>query len=122
MNEIKKANFNKDLALISIIVFATISAIYCTYGFNFSEPIIVITWLLWLVIFTIAGYFSSKGQLFYSFYNESKIELQKVVWPTRQETIQTTIMVMVMVSVMGFILWAIDSLMLSIIAKITQLG
>ena len=54
----------------------------------------------------------------FEFAKEAKIELRKVVWPTRQETIQTTSIVMVMVAVTGFILWGIDSGMMWIIAKI----
>ena len=53
---------------------------------------------------------------------EAKAELLKVVWPTRQETIQTTSIVMIMVAVTGFILWGIDSGMMWVIAKITHLG
>ena len=53
---------------------------------------------------------------------EAKIELQKVVWPTRQEAVQTTSIVMVMVTITGFVLWGIDSGMLWAIGKITHLG
>ena len=56
------------------------------------------------------------------FAKEAKLELQKVVWPTRQETIQTTSIVMVMVAITGFVLWGIDSGMLWAIGKITHLG
>ena len=77
---------------------------------------------MWVLIFCGLSFFTAHGQKIYSFFNEAKVELLKVVWPSRQETIQTTTIVMVMVSVMGFILWAIDSFMMSIIAKITHLG
>ena len=72
--------------------------------------------------FCLLGYLTSAGKSFYAFMLESKLELQKVVWPNRQETVQTTTIVMAMVSITGFVLWAIDSFMMSIIAKITHLG
>lgn len=38
------------------------------------------------------------------------IELRKVVWPSRQETNQTTLIVLVVVFVMGLILWLLDTI------------
>ena len=37
-----------------------------------------------------------------------QIEVRKVVWPTRQETIQTTLIVVVMVIIVAIILWLLD--------------
>ena len=68
------------------------------------------------------GFFTAKGEQVFSFAKEAKIELQKVVWPSRQETIQTTSIVMIMVTITGFVLWGIDSGMLWAIGKITHLG
>jgi preprotein translocase subunit SecE len=68
------------------------------------------------------GFLTVQGKQVFSFGKEAKLELQKVVWPTRQETIQTTSIVMVMVALTGFILWGIDSGMLWAIGKITHLG
>lgn len=65
---------------------------------------------------------TSVGKQVFKFAQESKVELLKVVWPTRQETIQTTTIVIVMVTVTGFILWGVDSVMMWAIAKITHLG
>lgn len=38
------------------------------------------------------------------------VELRKVVWPTRQETNQTTLIVLAVVFVMAIILWLLDTL------------
>ncbi len=65
---------------------------------------------------------TTAGKQVFKFAQESKVELLKVVWPTRQETIQTTTIVIVMVAVTGFILWGVDSVMMWAIAKITHLG
>jgi preprotein translocase subunit SecE len=37
--------------------------------------------------------------------------LRKVVWPTRQETIHTTMVIMVVVLIVAIILWLVDSLL-----------
>lgn len=41
----------------------------------------------------------------------AKKEIQRVVWPTRPETIQTTAIVLVAVLVVGLMLWLIDTLL-----------
>ncbi len=51
---------------------------------------------------------SSVGRRFWQFTLDSRIELRKVVWPTRQETMQTTIMVFVFVGIAGFFFWLLD--------------
>jgi preprotein translocase subunit SecE len=115
-------NFKKDYYIWLSIVLLTISASYLTYNLTIPTPVKIIIWIVWTLSFFVLAYFTTLGKTVYGFANESKLELQKVVWPSRQETVQTTTIVMIMVSVTGFILWAIDSFMMSIIAKITHLG
>ena len=40
---------------------------------------------------------------------DSRTEIRKVVWPTRQETVQTTFIVVVFVLLVALVLWALDS-------------
>jgi preprotein translocase subunit SecE len=42
------------------------------------------------------------------FVRDSKVEVRKVVWPTRTETTQTTIAVLIMVFLVAIMLWLID--------------
>ena len=100
----------------------TAAAFAGTYYFSFPGPIIALIWVVWLVMSIFLGYFSSQGKRTAMFASEAKVELQKVVWPKRQETIQTTSIVMIMVTITGFVLWGIDSAMMWGIGKITQLG
>ena len=122
MNKLNKEIISKDWLILSVIFLITALAFYATYGLVIPAPIQIIIWIAWLVSVCLLGFFTQNGRKVYFFISEAKVELQKVVWPNRQETVQTTAMVMVMVSIMGFILWAIDSLMMAIIAKITHLG
>ncbi|MDD5579056.1 MAG: preprotein translocase subunit SecE [Methylobacter sp.] len=48
------------------------------------------------------------GRNIWSFILESKQEVRKVVWPTREETMRTTMLVFAMVFVVGLILWLLD--------------
>ena len=54
---------------------------------------------------------TEKGQMFWGLLRDAKAEVRKVVWPTRQETVQTTMIVVVVVLVMSLILWLLDSLL-----------
>ncbi|MCH7881086.1 MAG: preprotein translocase subunit SecE [Proteobacteria bacterium] len=42
------------------------------------------------------------------FARDARVEVRKVVWPTRQETLQTTIAVLIMVFLVAIMLWLID--------------
>ena len=48
------------------------------------------------------------GQEGYAFAQEAAVETRKVVWPSRKETIQTTVAVFVMVLAMAIFLWVVD--------------
>jgi len=54
---------------------------------------------------------SSQGKAFLQLLKEANIERRKVVWPTRQETTQTTMIVVLVVFVMALLLWGLDSLL-----------
>lgn len=48
------------------------------------------------------------GQALWLFMREARTEVRKVVWPTRQETTQTTLLVIAMVIIVGIMLWLMD--------------
>ena len=52
---------------------------------------------------------SLQGEKFIHFAKETRIELRKVVWPTREETIKTTGMVMIAVVIVSIFLWIVDA-------------
>ena len=54
---------------------------------------------------------TAQGAAFWKLAKEAKTEIRKVVWPTRQETTQTTIIVVGFVLLMSLILWGLDTLL-----------
>jgi preprotein translocase subunit SecE len=65
-----------------------------------------------LVISAVAGMVAlqtAKGVAFWTLVKGSRTEIRKVVWPTRQETIQTTMIVVVFVILVALLLWGLDS-------------
>lgn len=74
-----------------------------------------------IVLAGIAGWVAvqtTKGRAFLNLCLEARTEIRKVVWPTRAETIQTTMIVLVVVLVVALILWGVDSLLSWLIAMI----
>jgi preprotein translocase subunit SecE len=61
---------------------------------------------------------TSKGGAFLKLVKESRQEIRRVVWPTRQETTQTTLMVAVVVVVMGLILWGLDTALNALVSLV----
>jgi preprotein translocase subunit SecE len=51
---------------------------------------------------------TSKGKNTIAFIREAQLEVRKIVWPTRQETLQTTLFVMIVVIVFAILLWVLD--------------
>jgi preprotein translocase subunit SecE len=69
------------------------------------------------------GYFTRSGHALRDFFSESLFELRKVVWPTRQETIQTTLVIMVVVIILSILLGLIDLFLnWSILQHLLKLG
>ncbi len=52
-----------------------------------------------------------KGKGLVTFLGLSRTEVRKMVWPTRAETIQTTLMVFILVVILAIFLWFVDMLL-----------
>ncbi len=61
---------------------------------------------------------TAKGHSFWELLKASQVEIRKVVWPSRQETLQTTLIVVAVVIVTAVILWGLDALLGFIASKI----
>ena len=65
---------------------------------------------------------TDAGRRLWQFAGDSRNEVRKVVWPTRQETMQTTLIVIVMVLILGIILWLFDMVLMNILRFLTGQG
>jgi preprotein translocase subunit SecE len=65
---------------------------------------------------------TSTGKNLWVFSLEAKQEVRKVVWPTREETIRTTLLVFGMVFIVGLILWFLDMFLFWGIRSLTGQG
>lgn len=108
--EAKDTRFDlmKWLVVAALVVVAVVGNQYYS-----AEPILYRVLAL-LVVAVIAGFLALqtvKGQAFFVLLKEARVEIRKVVWPTRQETTQTTLIVVAVVLVMALLLWGLDSLL-----------
>ena len=53
-------------------------------------------------------YWSEPGRELWNYVQTSRVELRKMVWPTRQETWRTTLVVFVFVMALGVFFWLVD--------------
>ena len=52
---------------------------------------------------------STQGKRLWHFIQGSRVEIRKVIWPTKQETTQTAIAVFVFTLIMAVFFWLLDS-------------
>lgn len=95
-----------------VVAFLVVVGVVGNHYFS-AQPIIYRVLAL-LVLGGVAAFVAlqtDKGQAFFSLAKEARVEIRKVVWPTRQETTQTTLIVVAVVLVMALLLWGLDSLL-----------
>lgn len=99
---------------IKLLIAALIlgGGLYAFYALGEYALVFRVLGLLAAVV--VAGFvaaMSEVGKGAVAFTRGAVVEVRKVVWPTRKETVQTTMMVMAMVVVVGIILWVFDWLL-----------
>lgn len=51
---------------------------------------------------------TTPGRLTWGFLHDAQLEVRKVVWPGRKQTVQITLFVMVLVVIAALVLWFLD--------------
>jgi len=112
-----------DTAKLAAAVALIVAGIYGFYYFEAHSTLLRVIGLLALVGAAAAvAYQTAIGKRVWNFGQDSRMEVRKVVWPTRQETIQTTLIVFAMVLVVGIVLWLFDMLLMTIVKALTGQG
>ena len=101
---------NKSYLILSIGVLITGMILF--YYYSDVRLFYRVVGMISVVIFSaFIAYQSDFGKLVYSYVTDSKVELKKVTWPTKQETTQTTLGVIFVVIIVGILLWLFDMLL-----------
>jgi preprotein translocase subunit SecE len=109
-----------DTAKLAAAALAVVGGIAGYYYFA-GLPIVVRVLLVITGLAAAGGlvYLTALGRDLWGFIQGSRIELRKVVWPTRQETTQTTLLVAVFVLVLGIFFWGLDFVLLMVTRAVT---
>jgi preprotein translocase subunit SecE len=109
----------QDLLKWAAVLAIVAGGVYANAFFAMEPLVVRVVGLLvlgalaaWLAVQT------TKGAAFLNLCLEAKTEVRKVVWPTRQETTQTTMIVLVVVFILAIVLWLLDSLLGAVVSRI----
>jgi preprotein translocase subunit SecE len=95
------------------LVAAVVVVVLGIAGFYYFDELSVLLRAGMVIVAVIAGagiaLTSAQGQKIWEFAKGARLELRKVVWPTRRETIQGTGVVLLMVVIVGIYLWIVDT-------------
>ncbi|WP_213995049.1 preprotein translocase subunit SecE [Arsukibacterium sp.] len=106
-----------------LLVFVILSlAVVGNYIFELGALERAIAIVVLVIIAGVVAGQTHKGRTFINFAKESRSEIRKVVWPTRQETMQTTLVVIIATIIMGLLLWGLDAILLRVVSFFTGLG
>jgi preprotein translocase subunit SecE len=95
------------LVLSPIFVVGGIAAFYYFSDLQLLYRVLILI----AVVSTAVGvsFTTAKGRTVWGFMLESKQEFHRVVWPTRDEAVKTTLLVILMVIIVAFVLWLLDT-------------
>jgi len=103
---------NSNLDAVKWVVVAVLVVVGVYGNSYFANESLLLRVVALLVLAGAAGFIAAqtvKGKAFIKLGTEARTEIRKVVWPTRQETMHTTLIVAIVVVIMSFVLWGLDS-------------
>jgi preprotein translocase subunit SecE len=98
-----------DTAKLALAVAVLLSGLVAYYVYDQWPTVLRVgAVLLALAAALVVVYQTARGKLIWRFIQGSQVEVRKVIWPTRQETLQTTLTVLVFVFILGIFFWLLD--------------
>ena len=110
-SEILKLMASLAILLGSIYVFYTYS--------DLSVLIRALLIIFSVVVSTLIFFTTHRGSIFWSFLQGSRVEMRKVVWPTKEETLQTALTVFIFVLILVIFFWLLDFLLLFVTTSVS---
>lgn len=128
----KKKNIAEEVALkskgLNNLLWVIVCVVVVTAAFGnvyfvekYSAAIRVVGVVVLLAIALAIAALTNQGKTALSFFGESRTELRRIVWPTRSETMQTTLIVMGVAVITALILWGLDGIIIGILNFLTDL-
>jgi preprotein translocase subunit SecE len=111
----------KWVAAIVLLAAAIYGNHYLAQSDSFSLVIRVAAVAAVVVLALVVAATTNKGAEAITFAKESRMEVRKVVWPTRQESIQTTLIIVVFVVIVALFMWGVDTFLGWSVSKLMSL-
>ena len=106
--ETGQSRFDTVKLIAAILVLAGGVTAFYYFAEQYFLPYRVLALLAVTVVAIVIAYNTAAGKTLWTYAQDSRAELRKVVWPTRTETLQTTLVVAIVVVVVGLFLWVLD--------------
>ena len=101
---------NLDAVMLGLAAFLVAGALGVFYYFGDQSLLLRVVGLLAVIgLALVLGFRTQKGRDIWVFMKEAQVEVRKVVWPTRQETVRMTLIVVLMVVTVAGFLWVLDA-------------
>jgi len=109
--KVEEVEFRLD-GLKWLVVFALVLGGAVANSYYASDLALLYRVLAMLALGALAAFVAvntAKGDSFWALLKAAQVEVRKVVWPSRQETTQTTLIVSAVVVVAAIVLWGLDA-------------
>ncbi|MFP3019394.1 MAG: preprotein translocase subunit SecE [Arsenophonus sp.] len=121
-NDTQESRRGFDIAKWVLVIILLIIAIVGNYYFTeYNLALRVIEIVAITILAAAIALWTVKGKKILTFTREARVEMRKVIWPTKQETLQTTLIVSLVTIVMALILWGLDGILMRLVSFITGL-
>jgi len=108
-SNVETSNAVLDTVKLAVALLLVVAGITAFYLFGDVSRLTRVLGLLAAVAVAVAiAMQTGRGRALWGFAGDVQVEVRKVVWPTRQETTQTTLAVLFVVVVSAIILWLLD--------------
>jgi preprotein translocase subunit SecE len=112
-----------DTAKLALAILIVVGGLVAYYYFANQSVLLRALAVLVAVAAGIAVAFTSlQGRWLWKFIQGARVELNKVVWPTREETLQTTLVVLLVALIGGVFFWLLDMALLALTGYFTGRG
>ncbi len=110
----------KDNALMILSIVALLAGVVAFYWYE-EDPLALRLAMVGSGVVVAGGlaWVSWYGREFWQFAQAARVELRKVVWPEREDTVRTTVLVIVFASLMGLFFWVLDLILTWLIRLLT---
>ena len=112
------SNKIKWLFVVLCVVALIVANVY------FSSVALAIRAAVFIVALALLLFFAkttTQGEVAWGFFKDARTEMRKVVWPTRKETLHTTMIIVVVVLIAALILWFFDSFFMYLVRTLLSL-